>query len=170
MNRCVLFNHLMLLVLSRDLDSPLTDRERSAVDEWLASNKIIHAMRDHPFHADLILAGMWGFRPSNNRALAHRIYMKLQNASLIGNYEGKADQLFLANEVWPLVKNDSIIHASFHCKRFQDNSQPFPTKRPSILGQNIFVGCVKPCNQSQFVFDSCPFACRPQNHKDWIYC
>jgi hypothetical protein len=39
------------LMISRDLDSPLIDRERAAIDEWLLSNWTFHSMRDHPFHA-----------------------------------------------------------------------------------------------------------------------
>jgi hypothetical protein len=35
---------------SRDLDSPLTQRERAAVNEWLSSNLTFHSMRDHPYH------------------------------------------------------------------------------------------------------------------------
>ena len=39
------------IMTSRDLDSPLTKRERAAIDEWIASNLTFHSMRDHPQHA-----------------------------------------------------------------------------------------------------------------------
>ena len=38
------------VMASRDLDSPLTRRERAAIDEWLSSNLSFHSMRDHPYH------------------------------------------------------------------------------------------------------------------------
>ena len=38
------------VVIIRDADSRLTFRESAAVDAWLASDKTIHAMRDHPWH------------------------------------------------------------------------------------------------------------------------
>ena len=158
------------LVISRDLDSPLTHRERAAVDDWLLSNKILHIMRDHPLHYDFILAGMWGFRPARNRTLSHIILSKLQNATLMKEYVGKGDQPFLLRELWPLVENDSISHDSFHCQRFADNAKPFPTKRPSIKENYVFVGCVKPCSRKQFAFGTCPIECRPKNHLEWIYC
>jgi hypothetical protein len=44
------------IMASRDLDSPLTKRERTAVDEWLFSNLSFHSMRDHPYHAVSILS------------------------------------------------------------------------------------------------------------------
>ena len=38
-----------------------SQRERDAVDEWIASNKTFHIMRDHIWHDGIeILAGMWG--------------------------------------------------------------------------------------------------------------
>ena len=38
------------VVISRDTDSRLNEREKLAVDQWLASDKIFHIMRDHPAH------------------------------------------------------------------------------------------------------------------------
>ena len=42
-------------MVSRDLDSLLNDREGSAVQEWLKSDKAFHFMRDHPAHGIEIL-------------------------------------------------------------------------------------------------------------------
>jgi len=53
------------LFMSRDLDSMFSDRERSAVDEWLMSNLPFHFMRDHPNHTPSILGGSWGTRLLN---------------------------------------------------------------------------------------------------------
>jgi hypothetical protein len=44
----------------RDADSVLNLRERLAVDDWLASGRWFHIMRDWWSHTDLVLAGMWG--------------------------------------------------------------------------------------------------------------
>ncbi|CAF2594609.1 unnamed protein product [Rotaria sp. Silwood2] len=35
---------------SRDLDSPLAQRELDAVNQWLSTDKAWHVMRDHPLH------------------------------------------------------------------------------------------------------------------------
>ncbi|CAF3386753.1 unnamed protein product [Rotaria socialis] len=161
---------LVDIMISRDLDSPLTQRERAAVDEWLASDTIFHGMRDHPDHNTLILAGMWGFRPELNRTLSIQIWNKLQNRTLVRKYTRDGDQPFLVNEVWPYVKKSSLFHDSFHCNQFNGNMKPFPTKRPSINGSNIFVGCIKPCTDDRYVFGECPINCRPNHHKEWIYC
>jgi hypothetical protein len=43
-------DELVDIMASRDLDSPITQRELDAVNEWILSNKSWHAMRDHPMH------------------------------------------------------------------------------------------------------------------------
>jgi hypothetical protein len=48
-------------VIVRDADSQLGEREALAVQQWLASEKRFHIMRDHPFHVSLIL-GVCGER------------------------------------------------------------------------------------------------------------
>lgn len=44
-------------LLTRDLDSEVSEREVAAVNEWLNSSYSFHVMRDHPFHQAFILAG-----------------------------------------------------------------------------------------------------------------
>ncbi len=46
-------------IMSRDTDSRIIPREDDAVREWLASDKIFHIMRDHPYHCVHVLAGNW---------------------------------------------------------------------------------------------------------------
>jgi hypothetical protein len=41
---------LVDIMSSRDLDSPLPQRELDAVNDWLSTEKSWHVMRDHPLH------------------------------------------------------------------------------------------------------------------------
>jgi hypothetical protein len=43
-------DELVDIMASRDLDSPIIQRELDAVNEWILSGKAWHAMRDHPMH------------------------------------------------------------------------------------------------------------------------
>jgi hypothetical protein len=52
-------------VMSRDSDSRIIHREEEAVREWLASDKIFHIMRDHPYHCQNILAGKFSSGQNN---------------------------------------------------------------------------------------------------------
>jgi hypothetical protein len=113
------------VMISRDTDSRLNLREKAAVDEWLASGKSFHIMRDHPQHATEILGGMWGVKED---ALKDMVKM-------IGNYvKGdfwQVDQNFLKQKIYPIINNDKIVHDEFFEKK------PFPTKRETkrFVGQ-----------------------------------
>ena len=110
-------------MLSRDTDSRLTVRERDAVEEWLASDKGFHIMRDHPYHATEILGGMWGVKRGVISEMKNMIdrYIK-------GDF-WQVDQNFL-KEVYPLIRDKAFVHDPFFEKK------PFPTNR--VSGQ--FVG------------------------------
>lgn len=97
------------VMISRDTDSRPTERERDAVNEWLASKKNFHIMRDHPFHAQWpILAGMWGVRGGllrNIKALLEKHFF-----DRFKTYDWGVDQVFLARNVHPLVATHALVH------------------------------------------------------------
>ncbi len=64
------------ILISRDLDSTTSEREREAVAEWEASNKTVHVMRDSQWHRTEILAGLWGVK---NYGLKPGVAKALQN-------------------------------------------------------------------------------------------
>lgn len=158
--------------MSRDLDSALTNRERAAVDAWLASNKSFHTMRDNPMHVAPMLGGMWGFRPSLDRPFARAILDKIYNKDLIKQFTGRADQRFLSHHVWPHARASAIAHDSFFCtKGFGHKTTPFPTQRSSAYEKNCHVGCVRGCcGFGKMPFGPCPVECRPKEHPEWTYC
>lgn len=109
--------------LIRDTDSRLLPREKRAVDAWVASGKKFHVIRDHPYHRQLIMGGLWG---AVHRALPNM-------GQMIADYHAHTaptmawghDQKFLANSIWPLVKNECLQHDS--CTRAHyPGSVPFP--------------------------------------------
>ena len=105
----------------RDTDSRLSYREKAAVDEWLLSDKGLHIMRDHPYHTSLIMGGMWGMKKGT--------FPKMKE--LIEIYKGgnfwQVDQNFLNQFVYPLCKDNIIVHDEF--MNFENSKKPFPTKR-----------------------------------------
>jgi hypothetical protein len=109
------------IMLSRDTDSRLSNREKLAVDEWLNSDKDFHIMRDHPYHTTEILGGMWGVR---NGILKN--IKELINDYNKGNF-WQVDQNFLREKIYPLVVNHSFIHDSY--LNYNANSKKFPSER-----------------------------------------
>lgn len=95
------------VMISRDCDSRLNLREKSAVDQWIKSSNTFHIMRDHPWHTTIILGGMWGVK-----------YPKLSNMkNLIDEYPKgefwQIDQNFLREIIHPIVENDCMVHDEF---------------------------------------------------------
>ena len=106
-------------MMPRDSDTRFTMREKQAVDDWLTSGNLFHIMRDHPHHNFCILAGMFGTKkipqiPSWVDKMNN--YTKTDNRMY--------DQDFLRDFIYPLVKNTSTIHASFH--KMEHNAKNFP--------------------------------------------
>jgi len=106
------------IMMSRDTDTRILLREKLAVDQWLASDKICHIMRDHPWHGVPILGGMFGLKKNK--------IFNIKDLSNNFNQNGDRDydQDFLKNYIYPLVKNYSMIHASFF--RYEEYSTSFP--------------------------------------------
>ena len=108
--------------IEKRLEKP--DREKAAVDEWLASDKGFHIMRDHPAHGTQILGGMWGAKSGSIPEMKSLIseYSK-------GNF-WQVDQNFLREKIYPMVRRNSYVHDEFFEKK------PFPTKRKEGVDSN----------------------------------
>lgn len=106
-------------MISRDCDSRLGLREKAAVDEWLASDRRWHIMRDHPWHGSLMLGGMWGVKG----------WPVMSDWIAAWNQQDRyqTDQDFLQSIVYPIAVNDAMIHAQF-CA-IEKNTIPFPSRR-----------------------------------------
>jgi hypothetical protein len=123
------------VLLSRDTDTKIWEREVLAVREWLRSNKLFHIMRDHPLHTFPIMAGMFGTRKINNLNWSENIN------NYVVKHEYYYDQQFLNEIVYPLIKDEdnSVIHASFNKK--EQHAIPFPipyNKVYNFVGEYVF--------------------------------
>mgnify|MGYP003125653723 CR=1 FL=1 len=122
------------VVISRDTDCRLSEREKSAVDEWIKSDKGFHIMRDHPFHGFPVLGGMWGAK----RGCLDNMKQLIESWNQEDKYG--TDYEFFANVVMPLIQNDILVHDEFfnskktatpHALAALQGVDPidFPTKR-----------------------------------------
>jgi hypothetical protein len=93
------------IVISRDTDSRLSEREYKCVNEWIESGKKFSIIRDHYSHYQWpILAGMWGMRGK----LDDNILVLMEQYGKQHFYT--SDQIFLRDVIWPIAENDSLIH------------------------------------------------------------
>lgn len=98
--------------ICRDTDSRLNVQEALAVDAWIKSGKPFHVMRDHPYHMEVMLAGMWG---GVTRVLPNVRELSRVVAGFSPNRWN--DQEFLRDVVWPLVRDHTLAHDSVYAFR-----------------------------------------------------
>ncbi|CAG0904011.1 unnamed protein product [Darwinula stevensoni] len=148
---------------SRDSDSPVSSGEAAAVKEWVESEYLLHAMKDHPAHHGPVFAGLWGAKVSQNRSFVHYLGRKMVFESKTSDDEG-LDQDLLRDVLWDEAREHFLVPASFTCDEFVGGeTRPFPTRRDGgfWLGSGTrYAPLVK----------ECPLKCRPKVHPDWVYC
>ena len=97
------------IMMPRDTDTRILLREKLAVDEWLESGKLFHIMRDHHYHSYPIQGGMFGAKKNPKISSL---------CNLINNFKQNGirvyDQDFLQNIIYPIIKTDVLIHASYN--------------------------------------------------------
>lgn len=116
------------IFLSRDCDSRFSSREIHAINEWLASDKDFHIMRDHPYHGVPILGGMWGCRNGIMRKISLSTLIDKWCENKRTSYSFGIDQDFLREVVYDLVRDYSMEHSEFGL-RYGGEIRPFPTER-----------------------------------------
>lgn len=92
------------VVLIRDLDSRISERECGLVKEWLESDKSLHIIRDNFWHKMPIMGGMWGGRNilKNIKSLVNDY----------GKFEKYGDDQEFLQIVFSMFKEDCIEHSS----------------------------------------------------------
>lgn len=105
-------------VICRDLDSPATYREVQAVEVWMQHDKAVHAITDSISHDVPMLGGMIGFTPRHfTSKTGIQTFGTLMDKCKIDLSAKGTDQVFLNNEIYPLVAEkgtDSITQHYFN--------------------------------------------------------
>lgn len=111
-NRCQRFlaidNDNVDIAVIRDTDSRLHERDIWCIRHFENSSYKFHAIRDHPDHGALILAGLWGIKKTINLNIQKLLdkYLLINNNINYVQY----DQYFLRDIVYPLVNTNMIIY------------------------------------------------------------
>ncbi|HSV58206.1 MAG TPA: hypothetical protein VLJ19_04840 [Variovorax sp.] len=113
--------------LIRAADSLLSEREQMAVQAWTESLYWFHHLRDYFTHTELILAGLWGgcrgVLPPLKPLMVHWLARQRDLTRF-------ADQIFLREEVWPLLRQSVLNHDEIF--GFHD-ARPFPAHPPDSM-------------------------------------
>jgi hypothetical protein len=118
-------------MISRDCDSRLTHREKSAVDAWIKSDKGFMIIRDHPWHGAKILGGLWGAK----KGVVPDMDKLIQEWKQEDRWQ--TDQDFLGEIVYDRVKWDSMIFDEFFNIDWPRYSMPLERKNWEFCGQSF---------------------------------
>ncbi len=150
------------IVISRDVDACTSDREISAVNDWINEKTLFHTIRDHYTHDSYITPGLWGFRTHENRGIAKGLFHIVVENSRSGNE-------LLQKNVWPIFKLNSTVHDSYFCETM--GGKPFPVRRSHLNCYVGMFGCCGSLLNKNVKIKECPEKCRPLQHrKEWTYC
>lgn len=94
-------------VIFRDVDSLLSWREAEVVQEWLASGRRFHTIRDGGSHTELILAGLWGAMGGAIPNITEKLRQYFRQPVASKHF---ADQFFLRDHIWTYVHQDVCAH------------------------------------------------------------
>ena len=89
-------------MISRDCDSWLSFREACSTKKWIESEKQFHIIRDHCYHSQKIMAGMWGVKRGKIQNMIQLCQEYVQNNTY--------DQGFLANSIYPNILDSVMVH------------------------------------------------------------
>jgi len=122
------------IFISRDIDSHITEREVSAVNEWLNSDKSLHIMRDHPHHKNKIQAGMFGIKKTNK---LHSLQTITEDYIKNNKHHLAMDEVFLTVKVYDAFINDMIVHDDNNFHKDRTNNWIIPILYNDEHGQFI---------------------------------
>jgi hypothetical protein len=152
------------VVLFRDTDSRLSQREYLAVREWEATDFDLHVMRDHPFHCFWILGGMWGAKGDLLRRIGQALPQSIPEAPRWG-----LDQQWLARNVYRPNLNNALIHDPIFNR---DKSSLFPSPRVQgeYVGESVdeFGGFSVDLRKLAIRADNNPMYVRKLRARDWL--
>ena len=143
----------------------LNARERFAVEEWVASGKGVHSIRDHPNHERPLNGGLWGGKKGAVKGMT-KLVKAFSNKGKYG-----LDLTFLNEKVWPAVKHDQMSHDAYSCGKFP-NAHPFPTQRPANyqhVGQVFDDKDVARLTDIDGFIRGVPIPSSCRKHAEWIY-
>lgn len=100
-------------VFIRDADSRVHERDATCIEDFIASGKSLHIIRDHFDHLERIMGGMVGIQ---------RLALKTSIREQIGEWKTRneckahygVDQHFLAEYLYPTYKESVFVQDRFH--------------------------------------------------------
>lgn len=127
----------VILFLSRDVDSRLSEREKWIIEDWLNNGKQYLIIKDHPFfYSDFtMMGGLWGMKNDTIIEMEQQIQIWWQQQSHSGLEVYNDDQHFLSAIIYP-----QILEKLSYYDNYNINRMPFCKTIPIKRKKYHFIG------------------------------
>lgn len=133
------------IMMVRDADSLIHERDRWAINEFIKSNKKLHIIRDHAYHQRPIMGGLFGIKKG---LLKFNIEDKIKEFEIYNDDKYDVDQKFLERHIYHIgiKNNDYLLHG--HKIPVYEVNIPFPFHpiNDNFCGQVVEYNNGKPYN------------------------
>ena len=129
------------ICIIRDADSRVYARDESCIRDFLASDALVHIIRDHPNHHHRMMAGMWGIKQEAMHVCLNGVRLKeFFDQWTLGrpSTEFWSDTEFLCEIIYP----KGVYRAMIHDETQQFEPSPFKTPFHIPIGEDDFIGQV----------------------------
>lgn len=127
------------IVIVRDCDQRLTERDRWVYDDFISSSRNYFVVRDLPGCKSPLMAGGWGFKTGFKTINVEKLWASWRETQHIlpGGYLW--DQNFLATKIYPLIRKDLITYTEHVIYEGETDIRriPVPRKIDNNLSQEI---------------------------------
>lgn len=110
------------IVCIRDCDGWLSYREKALLDDWEKSDKDIHIIRDHCWHAGKIGGGLWGRKNRLKLQIEDKMRLYFEKNKTHVTHSGE-DQDFLTDHFYELYKKNTMVYIG---KQYSKQRQYLP--------------------------------------------
>lgn len=115
------------ICIVRDADSRIYARDTACIQEFLASDKCLHIIRDHPNHHHRMMAGMWGCRKDILKYLPFSFtVMFIQWRQSRSATDFWSDTQYLCDMIYPYVWQQALVHDETQNYEPTEQKKPFP--------------------------------------------
>lgn len=129
------------IMISRDADSRVHERDAACIDDFLAApTAMLHIIRDHKYHTDAIMAGMWGIRKA---ALTEPMALTLSRWRATRNSTAyTTDQQFLRTIFYERLRSQVMVHDRLGIAAYRWNAGITVTPFRAPIVDDLFIGQV----------------------------
>lgn len=120
------------IMFVRDADSRIHQRDEWCIRQFIASDKQIHIIRDHPHHEWCILGGIWGLRNPIHFSMKEAIRAYIERHPNVWSI----DMNFLRDIIYPMFSSNALIHSMIRMSPTETITEiPFPVINHDFCGQ-----------------------------------